>query len=114
MTVREPHEDGVADCEAEGRGDEEPLPVAQCVAVTRPLPLVVEVGQSLALTEGENEVLLVMVRVAHEDGVADCEVVRRGDAEPLLVAHGDAVMLALPLEDGVGRSLALAKGECSR
>ena len=111
VAVREPQDDGVAECEDVAHSVTEPLLDAQWVGVLRKLPLVVEVVKPVALTKGEKETLLVMVWEPHDDGVAECEAEVHRVVKPLLVAHSVEEMLALPLGVDVGQSLALAEGE---
>ncbi len=111
VKAAEPHEEGVAVCEAVRHSVAEPLPEAHCVAVTLALLHGVDVGQSLALTEGVQEMLLVKVWDPHEDGVADWEADVHSVAEPLPVPQFEAVILAVALGVVVGQSLALTEGE---
>lgn len=78
LSVTEPQSDGVA--EPVGEWEDE--------------------AQALAHTEALVVTLLVTEREPHGDGVAECEVEGKSDAEPLPLAVRDA-MLALPLVDGV-------------
>jgi len=67
--VRDPHEDGVAECETEAHSVAEKLSVAQCVALMLVLPLTVTVGQALALVEA----VAVLLDVEEDVAVADAE-----------------------------------------
>ena len=109
--MSEPHGDGVADCDALRQSVAVPLLLAHCEAEILALPLGVAVWQTLALIEGVNDTLPVMVRDPLADRVADSDVVGDSVIVPLPLAHCVEVMLPLPLALAVWLTLALIEGQ---